>query len=504
MFAKTSLKERLTVIILSISSVAVILTTVAITTYGILSIRHRLVQELEITANLTGSRIATFVKFGQEREKIRESLEMFSTGDKRLRAITRACVYTQNLFGDFEMMVKHVRKDVKQDECPGTSEILASQGSTMFVDGLLKSYSPVKFRDEKVGYIFIESDLSEVDDYVWKQIMTAVLVIMAVIILSYLLALALQRTISAPILHLLETTRKVARERDYSIRANNFLHGDDIRRNEISSLIEAFNNMLSEVEERRQLLLRKNQELVKAKEAAEMANRSKSQFLASISHELRTPLNAIIGFSDIITKEMMGPIENRKYTEYARDINESGEHLLGVINDVLDISKAEAGKLEPALREINIRKSIDECVTYVAKRAKESGIEVTVSVPPDLPNMVADRVMFKRIISNLLSNAVKFTNAGGKIRIYADARKTPDHKTQFIIVVEDTGIGMSRADIEFAFHSFVQLDGGLNRKYEGTGLGLPLTKKLVEIHGGSIRLDSTVGEGTKAILRFYS
>jgi signal transduction histidine kinase len=214
-------------------------------------------------------------------------------------------------------------------------------------------------------------------------------------------------------------------------------------------------------------------------------------------------LNAIIGFSDIIKQEMLGAIENRKYTEYAKDINESGEHLLHIINDILDLTKAEAGALEPVLREISIKKTIDECVTFIAQRAQDNGIEVAVDIPNDIPPLTVDKTMFKRMIANLLSNSVKFTNRSGKITVTASMRPYVGDKREFVIAVEDTGIGMSKSDIELAFKSFVQVDSGLNRKYEGTGLGLPLTKKLVELHGGLIELESEVGKGTKVIIKFY-
>jgi signal transduction histidine kinase len=219
--------------------------------------------------------------------------------------------------------------------------------------------------------------------------------------------------------------------------------------------------MLAEVEERRQMLLRKNQELVKAKDAAESANRAKSQFLANISHELRTPLNAVIGFSDILMKEMLGPIDNKKYLEYSKDINDSGEHLLHIINDILDLSKAEAGKLEPVLREISVRKTIEECLGVISERAAKAVINIHTEIAPNMPSLVADRVMFKRILMHLLANAVKFTNKGGNIVVTANAAKDPadEHMDVFTIEVKDTGIGMSANDLDLVFNRFTQLDG---------------------------------------------
>ncbi len=260
--------------------------------------------------------------------------------------------------------------------------------------------------------------------------------------------------------------------------------------------------MLSEIDARNIQLRKQYDELAKAKELAESANKAKSQFLANISHELRTPLNAVIGFSSILMNQLFGPLGDQKYLEYAKDINSSGAHLLDIINDILDLSKAEAGKLTLNYEEVHIAKAINKCLTIISDRAQKGKVTVTTEVPKMLPMLIVDRLRFVQIILNILSNAVKFTNEGGKVHLAVHTNEVEGVVTEFIITVQDTGIGMSKEGLEHAFQSFGQVDSGLNRKYEGTGLGLPLTKKLLELQHGSITIDSELGSGTLVTLVF--
>jgi PAS domain S-box-containing protein len=244
-------------------------------------------------------------------------------------------------------------------------------------------------------------------------------------------------------------------------------------------------------------MIRSQERLRNALTTAEMASRAKSAFLASMSHELRTPLNAIIGFSDIIRTGIPGS-DAEKIRDYASDIYNSGQHLLKLISDILEVSRIEAGKLELRKEELAIADVVAGCVRLVSHRATEAGVQLMAASGGDSPRLFADETRVKQILLNLLSNALKFTAPGGRVTIGATI--TPDGAVA--ITVADTGIGMTPDDIAIAMQPFGQVDSSLARRFEGTGLGLPLTKALVELHGGRLAIESVPGVGTSATVIF--
>ena len=242
------------------------------------------------------------------------------------------------------------------------------------------------------------------------------------------------------------------------------------------------------------------EELRQAIEQADFANRTKSEFLANMSHELRTPLNAIIGFSEVMTAGVFGAINNPHYQDYAQSIHDSGRHLLDIINDILDVSKVESGKLDLAEETVDVEAVIAASVRLVRERAAKAEVELTALVAESLPHLYGDQRRMKQIFLNLLSNAIKFTPPGGAVSI--EAEESPGGGLG--IRVRDSGIGMRPEDIPLALTPFRQIDSGLSRRHDGTGLGLPLSKALVEMHDGSLSLISAPDQGTEVFIWFPS
>ena len=234
--------------------------------------------------------------------------------------------------------------------------------------------------------------------------------------------------------------------------------------------------------------------LERARLEADAANRAKSDFLANVSHELRTPLHAIAGFSELLIDEKLGPIGHAAYREYAHFIRDSGEHLLDLITDILDMSKYEAGELALREDEVVLQETVDGAVRFVSERAENLSVDLHCHLTPSDVSLLADERKLKQIFINLLDNAVKFTNAGGRVSLTGEL----DEEGAYVITVEDTGVGIKRVDIPRVLERFGQTS---DARQQGTGLGLPLARALAELHGGSLALTSKPGVGTRVTVK---
>lgn len=375
----------------------------------------------------------------------------------------------------------------------------------------------------KIGSVYLKSNLQSMYSGLYRFMAIALGVVLLVSFAAFALSAKLQGWISQPILDLSKLARAVSLKKDYSLRA--VKKADD----EVGVLIDSFNEMLAQiqardeqlkaaklkaeeaseqlrvshetledynrtleikVEQRTAELAQAMNEAQESKVAAEMATRHKSEFVANMSHELRTPLNAIIGFSQVLLEQMFGPM-NEKQTEYTNDILGSGQHLLSLINDILDLSKVEAGKMELEPSLFDLRVVLQGSLVMLKERAANHGISLKAEIGEGIGIINADERKFKQILFNLLSNAVKFTPDKGAVGIKANVVGDEIH-----IAVWDTGIGIPKSEQEKLFKEFHRVQSSLSATVEGTGLGLTLTRKFVELHGGRIWMESNPGKGS--------
>jgi signal transduction histidine kinase len=483
MIANLPVRYKVTAIAVMTTTIVLVLASALFVALEINNYRRSLVQELTAIAQITSSNSAAAILFN-DLPAAQETL-----GALRARPnIQSASIYTLDgdqfarfgeVVGNFDW-IRDLSANTSASTGTGDQRPYALTWSLSAVD----LYGPVIFDGEIIGAIHIRSSLTQLYATFETYLGVVLLIIAMAVVLAWVLAARLQTEVTGPIHGLLATMQSVSRNRNYSLRAKKY--GND----ELGALVDGFNHMLAETEAHKV-------EINAARQEAESASRMKSEFLAHMSHELRTPLNAILGFSDFMLTEPLGPLGHENYHNYMLDIQTGGKHLLDVINDILDLSKIESGNATLSEEIVNTEALIGECVRLLNERADTARLKLKVDIMPGLPNLYGDEQLLKRSLLNLLSNAIKFTPSGGEVIVRASAQPGRD----FFLAVTDTGIGIAPEHINHVLTAFGQAESVFRRSHDGTGLGLPLVKSFVEMHGGSLDLKSSVGDGTHVTIR---
>jgi len=491
---RTSIKQKLILIILCTTGITLLLASVAFVTISVISFRESLIKDLSTLAKVVGINSEGALVFDD-----RFTAERHLSAFRANTGIVYACIYRADGTVFAAYAASEGGNAVTPPQIQGTSHYF--EGDYLFL------FQEIHIDEEKIGTVFIQHDLDEIRSQLARYIAIVCFIILMAFLVALMLSSLLQRIISIPILNLAQTARLISQKKDYSVRAEKFQRDD-----EIGVLIDGFNEMLTEIQSQQSELKEHREHLEdlvvkrthalresvtafkKAKEAAETANRAKSEFLANMSHEIRTPMNAVLGFTDLLYSLISDP----KQRSYLDAIRSSGKSLLTLINDILDLSKIEARKMELQYEPVNLAAVFDEIRDIFSLKIKDKGLEFITEIDSDIPEyLLLDEVRLRQILFNLMGNAVKFTVLG-HIRLYAEKldRAEDDGKLDLLMAVEDTGIGIQPESRETIFEAFKQQDGQSTKQYGGTGLGLTITKRLVEMMGGRITVRSEVDRGS--------
>jgi signal transduction histidine kinase/DNA-binding response OmpR family regulator len=487
-----SISKKLTSINMLVSGVALLLACAAFFAYDLYTFRVGITRNLSTQAQIIGSNTVSALVFNDP-----QAAENTLSALKASPHIVYAAIYSTDGQPFAGYWPDGNGKTLPLPVLPAgqTQANWVSGGQISLVDSIV-------FQGKPTGFVYIQSDLRAINDRLKSYAFISAAVLLISLVVALLISRMSQRIISEPVVQLAQTVRVVSQEKNYSVRAATTGNHD-----EVSTLIEAFNEMLGQiqqrdgalqqahdkleqrVQERTTQLGAANKELELKNREVERATKLKSQFLASMSHELRTPLNAIIGFSDLLAEKTAGPLTD-KQGRFVGHVRDGAHHLLQLINDILDLSKIEAGQLEFRREDFQIAEALPEVLSTIRPLAMAKHINVEQKATTGV-SVYADRVRFKQILYNLLSNAVKFTPKGGQIEI--DCHEVGNFVS---ISVKDTGIGIRPEDQAAVFEEFRQLEAGAAPSHEGTGLGLAITKRLVEQQAGTISLESAVGKGS--------
>ena len=487
LITKLPIKTKIVLIMMLTSLIGLLLAGIVLIVYDQYRVKANILKDISIIGVLIADRSTAALAFGDS-SLAEENLSALRVKD----SIVAACIYDET----GSVIARYKGGD------GGSIPISAAEtkGRHSFEGKYLKLFEPIVLDGKRIGTVYISTNLTEL--YIQRKhtLFLVALIVFFLSIVSFFISFRLQRIVSEPLMNLTKTAQFISLQKDYSVRATK---GSD---DEIGVLVIALNEMLETIDSQNKekekyqdhledLIRERTQELEKAKEAAESADRLKSAFLATMSHELRTPLNSIIGFTGIMLQGLAGPL-NEEQRKQLTMVQNSSNHLLALINDVLDISKIEAGQLKLFFTSFELRPSIEKMVALVSPLAEKKGIDLRLDIADDVKTATTDQNRLEQVILNLLNNAVKFTEKG-HVRI--SCRREDEH---YILSVADTGIGIQQEEIPGLFQPFHQIDTGLSRKHEGTGLGLSICKRLINMMGGDISVESQWSQGSTFTVHF--
>jgi signal transduction histidine kinase/DNA-binding response OmpR family regulator len=493
-----SISRRLTWMNMLVSGAALLLACAAFIAYDMLTFRAAMVRNLSTEAQIIGSNSVSALLFNDA-----QSAENTLSALKAAHNILSAGIYSTDgrLFASYSRDAgAHV---------PAIPALPSGQIEIhWFKNEEVVLVRSIVFQAKPTGTVCIRSDVEELHSRLQRYVGIASIVLFVCLVAALLVSSIFRRAVAEPIIHLAEVARAVSREKNYSVRAPRTRGGG-----ELTILIDAFNEMLAQIQENEKALREARDDLeervkertaelekakseveafsfsiLRAKEELERASKFKDQFLSTMSHELRTPLNAVLGFSELLTEERYGPLNDRQQ-RYVKHINTGGKHLLTLINDILDLSKIEAGRLQLTFANVLVPTSFAEVVDTMRPLADKKSQTLLQQILPGL-SVRADPTRFKQVLMNLVGNAIKFTPDGGEIRLSA---QRVDEVVR--VEVRDSGPGIPVEEQQHIFEAFYRL-AEADKKTEGTGLGLAITRRLVELHGGNLGLESQPGSGS--------
>ncbi|HKR32508.1 MAG TPA: response regulator [Terriglobales bacterium] len=493
-----SVSRKLTLMNMLVSGTALLLACVTFITYDMVTFRETMVRNLSTQAQIVGSNTVSALLFNDS-----QSAENTLSALKAAHNILSAAIYTP----DGRLFASYLRDPGSQipllpSNTPGQTEF------HWFKNNEIVLVRSIVFQGKPTGIVYIRSDLEELNARLERYAGIAAIVLSACLMAALLVSSLFRRSVAEPIVHLAEVARVVSREKNYSVRVT------PIRsRGELAILIDAFNEMLTQIQQSEGALRKAHDGLeqrvrertaeleaakkeveafshsvLRAKEEVERASKFKDQFLSTMSHELRTPLNAVLGFSDLLTDERYGTLNDRQ-RRYVNHIHTGGKHLLRLISDILDLSKIEAGRLQLAIESVLVNTSFAEVVDAMRPLADKKSQSLIIHIESDL-SVRADAIRFKQVLMNLIGNAIKFTPEEGRIELAA-------HQLGGVVRVEvrDSGPGISAEEQQSIFEVFFR-SSQTDKAVEGTGLGLAITRRLVELHGGHLGIESELGSGS--------